>query len=87
MKKCTNKNESYSYCPPSYIDKDNRSGLTPGDWRKEQENCAGLQTTNIGSNNYSKEAKKVRDAFKNYFCSPEGSLEWQLERVTRTSYK
>ena len=87
MKKCTNVNENnYSYCPSSYTDKDTSSGLTLGDWRKEQTNSAGLKPIpQIGSNNYSREAKEVRNDFKRYFCSPEGSVEWQLERVTRTS--
>jgi len=37
-----------------------------------------------GSNNYSSEASTVRDLFKEYFSSPEGSLPWQIEYVNRT---
>ena len=79
MNKCSNVHEdNYSYCSSSYTDKDTSSGLTPGDWRKEQGNNTGLeQIPQIGSNNHSREAKEVRDDFKNLFCSPEGSVEWQ----------
>ena len=86
MKKCTNSdmNNNYSYCPPSYTDQETRSGMKLGDWRKEQENTGGLQQIQqTGSNNYSWEASTVRNNFKNYFCSPEGSIEWQMERVQR----
>ena len=60
---------NYSYCPTSYADRDTRSGVTAGDWRKE-DSIDGLQPISPqGSNNYSREAKEVRDDFKNYFCS------------------
>ena len=85
MKKCPQNNENnYNYCPTWYIDRDSRLGITLGDWRKEQANSAGLQQiSQMGSNNYSRDAKEVRDDFRNYFCSTEGSLDWQLLRVTR----
>ena len=78
MKKRIQNNENnYNYCPTSYADRDTRLGLTLGDWRKEHGNTAGLQQiSQMG-------AKEVRDDFKSYFCSTEGSLEWQLLRVTR----
>ena len=84
-KKRTKNNENnYNYCPTSYIDRDTRLGITLGAWRKEQANSAGLQQiSQMGSNNYSRDAKEVRDDFRNYFCSTEGSLDWQLLRVTR----
>ena len=79
-----NYENNYNYCPTSYADRDTRLGLTLGDWRKEHGNTAGLQQiSQMGSNNYSRDAKEVRDDFKTYFCSAEGSLEWQLLRVTR----
>ena len=31
----------------------------------------------VGSNNYSEEAKEVRNAFCNYFSSKEGKVPWQ----------
>ena len=85
MKKRARQSENYSYCPPSYVDQESRSAVVPGDWRKEETICDGLQTIQkLGSNNYSKSAKEVRDRFKNYFCSPEGAVEWQVEKVVRT---
>ena len=84
MKKRSKNN--YNYCPTSYTDTDGSSGFRPGDWRKENSNCAGLESLpQIGSNNYSKDAKQVRDSFKEYFCSTEGEVEWQLDTVTRHS--
>ena len=68
MKKCTNadKNNNYSYCPPSYTDQETRSGTKLGDWRKEQKNTGGLQQIQqTGSNNYSWEASTVHNNFKN----------------------
>ena len=85
MKKCSSQSENYSYCPPSYIDQESRSGVVPGNWKKEEAVCDGLLLIQkLGSNNYSKSAKEVHDLFKNYFCSPEGAVEWQVEKVTRT---
>ena len=41
----------------------------------------GRKIYNAGLNNYSRDAKQMRDDFTNYFVSTEGSLDWQLERV------
>ena len=72
MKKCGSQSENYIYCPPSYVDQESPSGVVPGDWRKEEAVCDGLLSIEkLGSNNYSRTEKKVRDRFKNYFCSPE----------------
>ena len=85
MKKRGSQSENYSYCPPSYVDQESRSGIVSGDWRKEETICDGLQSIQkLGSNNYSKSAKEVCDRFKNYFCSTEGAVEWQVEKVIRT---
>ena len=85
MKKRASQDENYSYCPPSYVDQESRSGIDPGDWRKEETIWDGLQPIQkLGSNNYSKSAKEMRDRFKNYFCSPEVAVEWQVEKVIRT---
>ena len=85
MKKRASQDENYSYCPPFYVDQESRSGIDPGDWRKEETIWDGLQPIQkLGSNNYSKSAKEMRDRFKNYFCSPEVAVEWQVEKVIRT---
>jgi len=43
-----------------------------------------LPLMRAGSNNYSKSAKEIRDDFRDYFCSEEGSVPWQWETVLRT---
>ena len=56
-----------------FVDREQDFGLR----RKDTQSCEGL----IGieshcSNNYSREAKRVGDDFKDYFCK-EGILGWQ----------
>ena len=84
--KTNNKKEDFSYCLPCFVDKDDSSGLRLDDWRKESPSL-GLQSLSgpIGSNNYSMDAKNVHDKFKNYFCSEEGSVDWQLYIITQTA--
>ncbi|XP_065675624.1 uncharacterized protein LOC136091841 [Hydra vulgaris] len=76
---------NYLYCPTNYTDIDGPAGFRPGDWRQDNSCSAALQPLSSGSNNYSKDAKQVRDDFKEYFNSPEGELEWQLDLVNRKS--
>jgi hypothetical protein len=45
-----------------------------GGWREDNENTGMLNITNLGSNNYSLEAKTVRDNFRDYFNSDAGSV-------------
>ena len=70
-------NDVYAYCPNGYEEL----------WRKEENQTNGLEKFDKrmkGSNNYSMEAKIVRDHFKDYFLSSEGSVEWQIEVCTST---
>ena len=77
---------NFSYCPPNYTDTDGPSGFTQGEWRKEMSTTSALEAIpQMCSNNYSREAKQVRDDFREYFCSSEGSVGWQLNMVTRTA--
>ena len=56
-----------------------------GEWRAETTGYTGMvSATNLGTNNYSRAAKEVRDSFKRYFSSNEGMVSWQLDYVTRT---
>ena len=72
------------YCPPTYPDRDVPNGLQLGEWRLDQQKTqALLPIGNNASNNYSEDARMVRDGYKNYFNN-EGALEWQLDRVNRT---
>lgn len=58
------------YCPPSYPDSSIGSRVRPGDWRREVSSQNGLiDISRVGSNNYTNDAKKVRDSFCTYFSS------------------
>lgn len=43
-----------------------------------------LPLKRAGSNNYSRSAKEIRDDFRDYFNSKEGSVPWQWETVLST---
>ena len=61
----------------------NGGELLPGSWRRE---TPGTNLTRIGqmsSNNYDRQAPVVRDEFKQFFNSKNGSLEWQFRVVHR----
>lgn len=76
--------EVHSYCPPNLIDHESPTGFRPGEWRQEsREGMVPIGRTS--SNNYSNDAKIVRDDFRKYFISQEGSVSWQVEAVTRTA--
>ena len=70
----SNNANSKGYCPPAnYVDTDGPSGERPGgDWRREENSSFALQPlNNAGSNNYSRNAKQIREDFTNYFLSTE----------------
>lgn len=74
---------SNRYCPPGYTDVETMQGSRPGDWRKEVRGDSGLfPISRQGSNNYSKNAKEVRDQFRDFFVSPVGQVSWQWEMFT-----
>ena len=70
------------YCPPGYLDHEDRQGnLLYGDWR-HHDNSSGLQpVSRIGSNRYSRPAGEVRDMLKSYFSSHDGALPWQEQHI------
>ena len=73
-----NPNEN-QYCPPNYVDRDEIQGGTRGQWRDEDNNIMGLKDMDrLGSNNYAKNAKLIRDEFREYFTK-EGAVEWQWD--------
>ena len=43
----SNLNDSYSYCPPGFIDQDDSSGIIEGEWRREKEKIWDFGTLNI----------------------------------------
>jgi hypothetical protein len=49
--------------------------VEPGSWRGE--GMPNNNISNVGSNNYSNEAKRIRDEFKEFFVTPQGEVPWQ----------
>ncbi len=69
------------YIPDQYADYDSNESVIPGEWHQEPTSLSN--TGPMGSNNYSEKAAEVRDAFKAYFLSSEGKVEWQDKVVNR----
>ena len=69
-------NNGKRYCP---------IGFAKGDWAEETIETVGFQALSCtGSQNYTRDAKKVRDDFRDYFDGV-GSVPWQWDLVSRTS--
>ena len=78
--------ESSVYCPPGFTDaEDNDGNVIGGTWRQDPspQGLQGIHST--GSNNHSLNAARVRDTFKDYFCSPHGEVSLQYQYVRRTN--
>ena len=59
---------SYQYCPPEMVDTETNRGTRPGTWRNEEQSGGLIPLQgNLGSNNYSKDAKIVRENFRDFF--------------------
>jgi len=54
--------------------------VVEGNWRNDAEGAFG-NVAHQSSNNYSMEAGRVREKFKEYFVSEQGSVSWQDSRV------
>lgn len=69
------------YCPPNFED----NVIGPGEWRKEVNlNDSALRPLGpVDSNNRPYNATMVRNYFKEYFTSENGSVPWQLDKVQR----
>ena len=76
------------YCPTGFVDCEDASGeLREGDWRGIVRNDCQPALAPIvqqGSNNYTIDAKTVRNEYMHYVNSEGGSLEWQLAYVRNT---
>lgn len=71
---------SNTYFTPELVDSEdlNTCDVTPGIWRND---ANGLQSvSNLGSNNYKREAEKIRSSYAQYFMT-EGSVPWQWKKV------
>ena len=74
------------YCPPGYVDtEDKNASVVYGAWRGDVMKDTGhlslaqSKTSNACKNN----AKKIRDCFKDFFNSPQGSVPWQNDYVNK----
>ena len=72
------------YVPSGCVDEEVARGMGLWSWRDEGDSCGLRDTSLIGSTNYSREAKIVRDTFRDYFISEQGSLPWQFDMITST---
>ena len=67
------------HCPHGFIDS---SGQTNGAWRTEVASDNNfLDLSSCSSNTYSREAKSVRNSFRDYFNSSQGEVPWQWDTV------
>ena len=78
-------NGEHDYCPPGFADQDGYQVQRRGDWRASVQGYTGLAPIHsLGSNNYSRTAKDVREEFKKYFNSPESAVSCQQDHISRT---
>ena len=80
--------ESSACCPPGFTDSEDADrNVVRGTWRDDiQGFCGGMANIGrTGSNMHTANAVSVRNAFCNYFNSPQGSVSWQLSHVRCTS--
>ena len=70
--------QSSSYCPAGFADsEDNLGNTVHGTWRNGLEDGGVAPITRAASNNYSAQAKDLRNRLAEYFVSPPGSVSWQ----------
>lgn len=69
------------YCPIGFADTEGPGGAQlRGEWRDIVKRDQGLRHLGrVGSNNYSRSAKLVREDFSNYFMSSIGQVPWQWQ--------
>ena len=71
-------NKSQGCCPIGYVHCDIQQGRTPGDWNTTIAGDSGLrQVARIQSNNYTRNAKEVRDDFR-YFSPGRGKSSFAM---------
>lgn len=70
------------YCPPRFADYYDENGqLIEGNWRKNVRDMTHLDRTALRQMRVNERGKNIREIFKEFFNSPEGSLEWQRRAV------
>ena len=85
MKRSTS--DENRYCPPGFVDFERNNGVVRGAWRDEVANGTGFgELKRVGSNNFSKNAKEVREIFCDYVNSEAGKISWQINSVAVNRY-
>lgn len=70
------------YVSANFVDTETDGVITLGQWRQEQVNGL-LPIVSTAARNPAEAAKHARDKFRDYFMTPEGSVPWQLSRVSQ----
>jgi hypothetical protein len=71
--------------PETIFDRENtQTGIVePGSWSAEgMPDNNTLPLGNVGSNNYSNKAKRIREEFKELFVTPQGEVPWQYSSLS-----
>lgn len=69
-----------TYCPPHLVDRyDNEGNLLEGAWRETVRPLTGIQIRAQGG--LTQSSKNIREHFKEFVTSEEGSLPWQRQSV------
>lgn len=70
----------HTYCPPHLVDRYNNEGnLIEGEWRRRGQRLTSVQNRRQYTANAN--AKQVRDTFKHFVNSNQGSVAWQRQAV------
>ena len=71
------------YTPPSYVDREDADTHEPipGSWRDNLTGTGFHDMDHMKARNATKTAKKNRDILRDYFTSPEGSVDFQWNKI------
>lgn len=70
------------YCPSRFADRYDENGhLIEGAWRKNVQDMTHLDRNPLRQMRVGDSAKNIREIFKSFVNSPEGSLDWQRKAV------
>ena len=69
-----------SYCPPGFVDQERPQGTRDLE-HGEKRLGIWVSVRQVGTNNYKRDAKDVREHFRDFF-SESGQVPWQIENVT-----
>ena len=80
--------DTASYCPFGFIDSyDSTGNLKEGEWRGLATRSEGMLPINrVKGSRYSNDAVEMRNSLRRFVNSENGSVEWQDDYVTRTTY-